>query len=95
MLGCEWHSDPSFPTKRRNKLTFHGSDSSMNVGELATHSMRLKEEQLRKQEMKLKEIQIQVQKEINEKRQELLARESQVKEIEARLGRLQDAEPDK
>lgn len=51
--------------------------------------MRLKEEQLRREEEKLKEIELKVQREINEKRQELLARESQLKEIEARMHREQ------
>jgi len=45
----------------------------------------LKEEQLRREEEKLREIELKVQREINEKRQELLARESQLKEIEARM----------
>jgi len=53
--------------------------------------VRLKEEQLRREEEKLKEIELKVQKEINEKRQELLARESQLKEIEARMHREQSA----
>lgn len=53
--------------------------------------MRLKEEQLRREEEKLKEIELKVQREINEKRQELLARESQLKEIEARMHREQSA----
>lgn len=53
--------------------------------------MRLKEEQLRREEEKLKEIELKVQKEINEKRQELLARESQLREIEARMHREQSA----
>ncbi|KAG9628103.1 hypothetical protein KCU64_g17998, partial [Aureobasidium melanogenum] len=40
---------------------------------------------------KLKEIELKVQREINEKRQELLARESQLREIEARMHREQSA----
>ena len=63
------------------------SDSSMNPEDLASQSVRLKEEQLRREEEKLREIEIKVQREINEKRQELLARESQLKEIEARMQR--------
>lgn len=49
--------------------------------------MRLKEEQLRREEEKLREIEVKVQREINEKRQELLARESQLREMEARMHR--------
>jgi len=39
------------------------------------------------EEEKLREIELKVQREINEKRQELLARESQLREIEARMQR--------
>ncbi|KAL9112723.1 MAG: hypothetical protein Q9227_003026 [Pyrenula ochraceoflavens] len=64
-------------------------DSSMNPEDLASQSVRLKEEQLRREEEKLREIEVKVQREINEKRQELLARESQLREIEARMTREQ------
>ncbi|KAI1995395.1 Cell division control protein 11 [Ophidiomyces ophidiicola] len=60
-------------------------DSSMNPEDLASQSVRLKEEQLRREEEKLRKIELKVQREINEKRQELLARESQLREIEARM----------
>lgn len=62
-------------------------DSTMNPEELASQSVRLKEEQLRREEEKLREIEMKVQREIAEKRQELLARESQLREIEARMAR--------
>jgi hypothetical protein len=42
----------------------------MNPEDLASQSVRLKEEQLRREEEKLREIEIKVQREINEKRQE-------------------------
>ena len=45
------------------------------------------EEQLRREEEKLREIEIKVQREIEQKRQELLARESQLKELESRMTR--------
>ncbi|KAJ5494970.1 Septin [Penicillium diatomitis] len=64
-----------------------GLDSSMNPEDLASQSVRLKEEQLRREEEKLREIELKVQREIAEKRQELLARESQLREIEARMAR--------
>ena len=63
------------------------SDSSMNPEDLASQSVRLKEEQLRREEEKLREIELKVQREIMEKRQELLARESQLKDYEARMNR--------
>ncbi|KOS21047.1 Septin -like protein spn3 [Escovopsis weberi] len=67
----------------------HGGsmESSMNPEDLANQSVRLKEEKLRRDEEKLREIELKVQREINEKRQELLARESQLREIEARMNR--------
>lgn len=67
----------------------NAQDSSINPEDLANQSVRLKEEQLRREEEKLREIEVKVQREINEKRQELLARESQLREIEARMQREQ------
>lgn len=79
------------------------SDSSILPEELATQSVRLKEEQLRREEEKvrafilsnicvteysipnlfihlqLREIELKVQREINEKRQELLAKEESLR----------------
>ena len=51
----------------------------MNPEDLASQSVRLKEEQLRREEEKLREIEIKVQREINEKRQELLAKEQSLR----------------
>ena len=42
----------------------------------------------------MREIEVKVQREINEKRQELLARESQLREIEARMQREQSGVDD-
>ncbi len=75
------------PIIHKSKLLTPASDSSMNPEDLASQSVRLKEEQLRREEEKLREIEVKVQREINEKRQELLARESQLREIEARMQR--------
>lgn len=77
------HISNTLLTRPRNQ------DSSMNPEDLASQSVRLKEEQLRREEEKLREIEVKVQREINEKRQELLARESQLREIEARMTREQ------
>jgi hypothetical protein len=57
------------------------SDSSILPEELATQSVRLKEEQLRREEEKLREIELKVQREINEKRQELLAKEESLRSV--------------
>ncbi|PWY90908.1 Septin [Aspergillus heteromorphus CBS 117.55] len=74
-------------TPRRLTHCHSTQDSSMNPEDLASQSVRLKEEQLRREEEKLREIELKVQREIAEKRQELLARESQLREIEARMAR--------
>lgn len=91
----------NYRTEKLSKSVEGGAEagSSMNPEDLASQSVRLKEEQLRREEEKLREIEVKVQREINEKRQELLARESQLKEIEARMhreqsGQLQDKEPE-
>jgi len=92
----------NYRTEKLSKSVEGGAEagSSMNPEDLASQSVRLKEEQLRREEEKLREIEVKVQREINEKRQELLARESQLKEIEARMHReqsgqhLQDNEPE-
>ncbi|KAK8205040.1 Septin-domain-containing protein [Phyllosticta capitalensis] len=81
----------NYRTEKLSKSVEGGAaaDSSMNPEDLASQSVRLKEEQLRREEEKLREIEVKVQREIQEKRQELLARESQLKEIEARMHREQ------
>jgi hypothetical protein len=76
--------DMLYETYRTEKLsrTVHAdsaADSSILPEELATQSVRLKEEQLRKEEEKLREIELKVQREINEKRQELLAKEESLR----------------
>jgi septin family protein len=55
---------------------------------MANQSVRLKEEQLRREEEKLREVEFKVQREIQVKRQELLAKEDSLKVLEARLGEL-------
>ncbi|QDS69331.1 hypothetical protein FKW77_003473 [Venturia effusa] len=84
----------NYRTEKLSKSVEGGSagDASMNPEDLASQSVRLKEEQLRREEEKLREIEVKVQREINEKRQELLARESQLKEIEARMHREQSTQ---
>lgn len=81
--------DVLYETYRTEKLsrTVHSdhNDSSILPEELATQSVRLKEEQLRKEEEKLREIELKVQREISEKRQELLAKEESLRNLESRL----------
>src|SRR6266511_3584516 len=74
--------DVLYETYRTEKLSrsvdsgIGGRDSVILPQELATQSVKIKEEQLRREEEKLREIELTVQREINEKRQELLAKEA-------------------
>ncbi|KAK4052434.1 Cell division control protein 11 [Microbotryomycetes sp. JL201] len=60
-------------------------ESSILPEDLATQSVRLKEEQLRREEEKLREIELRSQREISEKRQALLAKEESLRNLESRL----------
>lgn len=60
-------------------------DSSVNHEEMATQAVRVKAEQLKREEEKLRDIEFKVQKEIAEKRQQLLAKEEALKSLEQRL----------
>ncbi|KAH9466163.1 hypothetical protein MJO28_001198 [Puccinia striiformis f. sp. tritici] len=60
-------------------------DESIPQDDIVNRSFKLKEDQLKKEEEKLKEIELRVQRELSEKRQELLAREESLRNMEARL----------
>ncbi|CAE6463499.1 unnamed protein product [Rhizoctonia solani] len=81
--------DVLYETYRTEKLSSmvhaDNTDDSILPEDLATQSVRLKEEQLRREEEKLREIELKVQREINEKRQELLAKEESLRNLETRL----------
>lgn len=66
-------------------LTCSAADTALLPEDMANQSVRLKEEQLRREEEKLREIELKVQREIQIKRQELLAKEDSLKVLEARL----------
>ncbi|RIB13290.1 Septin-domain-containing protein [Gigaspora rosea] len=69
------------------------NDDDINTSEgIATQSVRLKEEQLKREEEKLREIELKVQREISEKRQELLAKEEALRNLEARLAQAQESQ---
>ncbi|CAO1637699.1 unnamed protein product [Parajaminaea phylloscopi] len=61
------------------------ADAPIPGDELANQSVKLKEDQLRREEEKLREIELKVQREIQEKRQELLAKEESLRNLESRL----------
>ncbi|ORY70765.1 Septin-domain-containing protein [Leucosporidium creatinivorum] len=67
-------------------------DTSILPEDLATQSVRLKEEQLRREEEKLREIELKSQRELSEKRQELLAKEESLRNLESRLNAQQASE---
>jgi len=80
--------DVLYETYRTEKLSKTVSDnrfSQVLPEDLATQSVRLKEEQLRRDEEKLREVELRVQREINEKRQQLLAKEETLRNLESRL----------
>lgn len=60
-------------------------DYSVGSEEMATQAVRIKEEQLKREEEKLRDIEFKVQREIAEKRQQLLAKEEALKSLEQRL----------
>lgn len=52
---------------------------------MANQANRIKEEQLKREEEKLRDIEVKVQREIAEKRQQLLAKEEALKSLEQKL----------
>lgn len=84
-----------YETYRTEKLSKNIVDpresALLNPEDLANQSYLLKEEQLQREEEKLREIEVRVQREINEKRMELSAREQELREIEARIARERSA----
>ncbi|KAL9716051.1 Cell division control protein 11 [Leucoagaricus gongylophorus] len=81
-------NDTLYETYRTLKLsnTLDGEgDNSMPPEELANQGVRLKEEQLRREEEKLREAELRMQRQINEKKQELLAKEETLRNLESRL----------
>jgi len=82
--------DVLYETYRTEKLSrsvnaVDAAETSILPEEMANQSVRLKEEQLRREEERLREIELKVQREINEKRQELLAKEESLRNLESRL----------
>ncbi|BGP42197.1 Cell division control protein 11 [Rhodotorula kratochvilovae] len=64
-------------------------DASVLPEDMATQSVRLKEDQLRREEQQLRDLELRSQRELAEKRQELLAREEVLRNLEARLAAAQ------
>ncbi|KAK9471146.1 Septin-domain-containing protein [Dipodascopsis tothii] len=77
----------NYRTERLSRSVDGTLNTTMNPEELANQSYMMKEEQLRRDEEKLRDIEVKVQREIAEKRQELLAREIELKEMEARFAK--------
>ncbi|KAI3573471.1 Septin-domain-containing protein [Fusarium oxysporum f. sp. albedinis] len=64
-----------------------GPDSSISQEDMVSQSIRLKEEQLRREEDNFRRIEVRIQQEMKEKSQELLVREAQLRDIEDRINR--------
>ncbi|KAJ2926772.1 hypothetical protein H1R20_g10338, partial [Candolleomyces eurysporus] len=81
--------DVLYETYRTEKLSravnSDNRDSQLLPEDLANQSVRLKEEQLRREEEKLREIELKMQREINEKRQQLMAKEAALRNLESRI----------
>ncbi|CZS94364.1 probable CDC11-septin [Rhynchosporium agropyri] len=79
----------NYRTEKLSKSVEGGdeADYSMNPEDLASQSGRMTEERLIREQEKLKEVELRMQKAINEKRQELLVRENELKELEAKMYR--------
>ena len=82
-------SDPqylyeNYREKALSRGTGHTAGDSIPPDDILNRSFKLKEEQLRKEEAKLKEIELRVQRELSDKRQELLAREEALRNMEVR-----------
>jgi len=75
----------NYREKALSRGTGHTAGDSIPPDDILNRSFKLKEEQLRKEEAKLKEIELRVQRELSDKRQELLAREEALRNMEARL----------
>lgn len=60
-------------------------EQSIRPEEMATQTVRIKEEQLRREEEKLREAELKIQREIAERRQELLAKEESLRSVSSNV----------
>ncbi|KAI9273665.1 Septin-domain-containing protein [Sporodiniella umbellata] len=76
---------------RTEKLSRNRDDDDipLNADEMVHQSTKLKEEQLKKDEERLRDIEFKVQREIQEKRAELLNKEEALRTLEAKLSKAQ------
>ncbi|CEG79424.1 Putative Cell division protein GTP binding protein [Rhizopus microsporus] len=79
----------NYRTEKLSRTVQGDDDMSLNAEDMASQSVRLKEEQLRKDEEKLRDIELKVQREIQEKRAELLNKEEALRSLEAKLSQAQ------
>lgn len=75
----------TYRTEKLSRSVNNSRQSQVLPEDLATQSVRIKEDQLRREEEKLREIELRVQREIGERRQELLAKEESLRNLESRL----------
>ncbi|KAG1344114.1 hypothetical protein G6F62_004583 [Rhizopus arrhizus] len=79
----------NYRTEKLSRTVEGDDDMSLNAEDMASQSVRLKEEQLKKDEEKLRDIEFKVQREIQEKRAELLNKEEALRSLEAKLSQAQ------
>lgn len=78
----------NYRTERLSRLNQNARGSRMlDPADLAQQSYVLKEEQLARESEKIREIEMRIQKEINDKRMELSLREQELREMEMRIAR--------
>ncbi|KAF8740169.1 hypothetical protein AX14_008357 [Amanita brunnescens Koide BX004] len=81
--------DVLYETYRTEKLSrvapFDVRNSVLHPEDLASQSVRIKEEQLRREEEKLREIELRMQRDMHERQQELSAKEQSLRILESRL----------
>ncbi|KAG6920142.1 hypothetical protein DXG01_004908 [Tephrocybe rancida] len=75
----------TYRTEKLSRTVMDSRQSQVLPEDLANQSVVLKEEQLRREEEKLREVEVRVQREINEKRQQLMAKEETLRNLESRL----------
>ncbi|KAG6813134.1 hypothetical protein H0H92_013758 [Tricholoma furcatifolium] len=71
----------TYRTEKLSKTVTDARQSQVLPEDLANQSVRLKEDQLRREEERLREIELKVQREINERRQQLAAKEETLRYI--------------
>ncbi|KAG6820820.1 hypothetical protein H0H93_011114 [Arthromyces matolae] len=76
----------TYRTEKLSRTVLDSRQSQVLPEDLINQSVILKEEQLRRDEERLREVELRVQREISERKQELFAKEETLRHLESRLG---------